>query len=113
MRAASAGLRGTNIALPPFMTMKRALQIIAAVSLFGLAFSGLLSYRELFASTAATCPAPGPAGTVLGYPACVYGFFMYLVVASTAIWGLVSGRRRRPAAAQDLRAPDPTRKSFA
>ena len=68
--------------------MKRALQVILGVSLFGVAFSGVLSYQEIFAATAVSCPAPGAPGTVLGYPACVYGFFMYLVVAATAAWGL-------------------------
>jgi hypothetical protein len=75
--------------------MKRALQVILGISLFGVAFSGTLSYQEVFANTAAVCPSPGAPGTVLGYPACVYGFFMYLLVAGTAAAGLVSGRRRR------------------
>jgi hypothetical protein len=79
------------------MTMKRALQIILGVGLFGAAFSGVLSYREIFgASPALTCPSPGAPGTVFGYPACVYGFFMYLVVVGLASWGLVSGSRREP-----------------
>ncbi len=73
--------------------MKRALQIILGISLFGVAFSGVLSYREIFAQTAAVCPSPGAPGTVFGYPACVYGFFMYLIVAGTAVAGLVAGRR--------------------
>lgn len=76
--------------------MKRALQIILGISLFGVAFSGVLSYREVFGQTAAVCPSPGAPGTVLGYPACVYGFFMYLVVAGTAVTGLLAGRRSRP-----------------
>lgn len=72
--------------------MKRALLIIFAVSLFGLAFSGFLSYREVFAAGAAPCPAPGAPGTVFGYPACVYGFFMYLAIALIAAVGLTTGR---------------------
>ena len=75
--------------------MKRALQVILGVSLFGVAFSGVLSYQEIFANTAVSCPAPGAPGTVLGYPACVYGFFMYLFVAATAALGLLSARRQR------------------
>ena len=75
--------------------MKRALQIILGISLFGVAFSGVLSYREIFGHTAAVCPSPGAPGTVLGYPACVYGFFMYLIVAGTAVAGLLAGRRSR------------------
>ncbi len=39
-------------------------------------------------------PAPGAPGTVFGYPACVYGFFMYLVLAAFAVAGLDAERRR-------------------
>jgi uncharacterized membrane protein len=73
------------------MTMQRALQAILAIALFGLVFSGVLSYREVFGG-AATCPSPGAPGTVFGYPACVYGFFMYLVITVLAALGL----RARP-----------------
>ena len=87
--------------------MKRALQIILGISLFGVAFSGALSYREIFGQTAAVCPSPGAPGTVFGYPACVYGFFMYLIVAGTAVTGLVAGRRshaRRDGVARSVEA---------
>jgi hypothetical protein len=50
--------------------MKRALQVILVFALAGLAFSGTLTYREVFAS-AAKCPSPGAPGTIFGYPACV------------------------------------------
>ena len=73
--------------------MKRALQIILFISLFGLGFSGMLTYREMFGASALACPSPGAPGTVFGYPACVYGFFMYLVIAGTAAGGLLAGRR--------------------
>lgn len=75
------------------MTETKALRIILAISLFGVVFSGVLSYQELFGSTAQSCPAPGAPGTVFGYPACVYGFFMYLLVALVAALGLSAGRR--------------------
>ena len=73
--------------------MKRVLYVILGISLFGVAFSGTLTYRELFGHTAAVCPSPGAPGTVLGYPACVYGFFMYLIIAGIALAGIVSGER--------------------
>jgi hypothetical protein len=76
--------------------MRRALQVILGISLFGAAFSGVLSYRELLGTAAVSCPSPG-APTVLGYPACVYGFFMYLAVAATASLGLRAGSRGRAA----------------
>jgi uncharacterized membrane protein len=74
--------------------MKQALQIILVFALAGLAFSGTLTYREVFAS-AAKCPSPGAPGTILGYPACVYGFFMYLAITIVAIAGLRAGSRPR------------------
>ena len=70
--------------------MKRALQIVAVIGVLGVTFSGVLTYRELFAG-AAGCPAPGAAGTVFGYPACVYGFFMYLALTIVALLGLQRG----------------------
>jgi uncharacterized membrane protein len=73
------------------MTPVRALRLILIVSGFGLAFSGVLTYHELFGASALSCPAPGAPGTVFGYPACVYGFFMYLAIVILALLGL-----RRP-----------------
>jgi uncharacterized membrane protein len=73
--------------------MKKALQLILVFALAGLAFSGVLTYREMFAS-AATCPSPGAPGTIFGYPACVYGFFMYLAITVIAIAGLRAGAER-------------------
>lgn len=75
------------------MMMKRSLQLILTLSLLGIMFSGSLTYREVFAKTAAPCPSPGAPGTILGYPACVYGLVMYLAIAITATVGLVAGRR--------------------
>lgn len=66
----------------------RALQAILGLSLFGTLFSGVLTYRELFGASAMSCPAPGAPGTVFGYPACVYGFFMYIAIAVLAGFGL-------------------------
>lgn len=66
----------------------RALRLILGLSLFGTLFSGTLTYRELFGASALSCPAPGAPGTVLGYPACVYGFFMYLAIVAMATAGL-------------------------
>jgi hypothetical protein len=80
--------------------MRRALYVILAISLLGVAFSGTLAYREVFGHPAAVCPSPGAPGPVLGYPACVYGFFMYLVIAGTSLAGLIAGRRSRSHAAE-------------
>lgn len=79
----------------PRIDMKRALQIILLFGLAGLAFSGYLTYRELFGTFGtppASCPLVGQPGTVLGAPACVYGFFMYLTIVALAALGLVRAR---------------------
>jgi hypothetical protein len=74
--------------------MKRSLQAVFGIALVGLAFSGYLSYRELFASQPVqSCPSVGAPGTVFGYPACIYGFFMYLAIVVVAGIGLRRGRR--------------------
>lgn len=75
------------------MSVKRWIQAAVAISLFGAIFSGGLTYRELFQG-AAKCPAPGAPGTVFGYPACVYGFVMYmalLIVCSFALRAVSRG----------------------
>ena len=87
--------------------MTRALQGTLFVSLCGALFSGVLTYRELFASALA-CPSPGAAGTIFGYPACVYGFFMYLIVLAVAIWGLVAGRKEAGSRRGAPRVLEPT-----
>lgn len=79
------------------MRPHRALKVILGLSLFGTVFSGVLTWKELFGASAISCPAPGAPGTVLGYPACVYGFFMYVAVATVAAAGLrgAANERRR------------------
>jgi len=77
------------------MNVKRWLQAAVAISLFGAIFSGGLTYREMFAG-AAKCPAPGAPGTLLGYPACVYGFAMYVALLIVCVLGLrAAGRETR------------------
>lgn len=68
--------------------LRGTLRVILFISLCGIAFSGTLTYREVFGA-AASCPSPGAAGTILGYPACVYGLAMYAVLAGVAAAGLL------------------------
>ena len=75
------------------MSMKRALQIVLAISVFGVLFSGSLTWSELLGPGAVSCPSPGAPGTLFGYPACVYGLVMYLVIAIVSALGLRSGRQ--------------------
>jgi uncharacterized membrane protein len=74
--------------------LRRILWSVFVVSVFGLAFSATLSYQEL-AGVAASCPATGAAGTILGLPACVYGFAMYAILVSVSGLGLFQTRAER------------------
>jgi hypothetical protein len=75
------------------MSLRRALQLVFVISLCGVTFSGTLTYNEVFGRTALACPSPGAPGTIFGYPACVYGLFMYIVIAGISGAGLWSNRR--------------------
>ena len=80
--------------------MRRALQVILVISIIGMLFSGTLVYRELFAAPAVQavtgkCTPIGAAGTILGYPPCVYGLVMYTLLVVVASLGL---RARKEAA---------------
>lgn len=71
------------------MRERKALKIVFWLGIFGTAFSGTLSYQELFQG-ATTCPVVGAPGTIFGYPACVYGFVMFAVltiIAGVGLWG--------------------------
>ncbi len=66
-----------------------ALKIIIGISIAGIAFSGYLSYTELFAGFCGAAQLGlGTCNKVLQIPACVYGFFMYLAVFIVSLIGL-------------------------
>lgn len=66
------------------MRKQLALKIVGGISVFGLLFSGYLSYSELVKTICVT----GDCSYVLGLPACVYGFIMYLIVFVVAFLGI-------------------------
>jgi uncharacterized membrane protein len=74
--------------------MKPLVVLILVIAAGGLAFSGYLSYRELFGSSLAQCTPVGEPGTALGAPPCIYGFFMYLAIVVTAVIALVRHRAK-------------------
>jgi hypothetical protein len=74
--------------------MRRALQLILVISLVGVAFSGTLTWREMCNPGADGCSLGGAPGTILGYPACVYGLIMYLLLVAVAAFGLGSPQRK-------------------
>lgn len=70
------------------MNQRNILIIIFVLSLSGAIFSGTLSYMEIFGSTA-SCPAVGAPGTIFGYPACIYGFGMFVlltIISAVGVW---------------------------
>ncbi|HEU0036420.1 MAG TPA: hypothetical protein VFQ53_37665 [Kofleriaceae bacterium] len=76
--------------------MKTLVKLILVLGVAGLAFSGYLTYQELFASSAEqTCTPLGAPGTALGAPPCVYGFVMYLIIVLLAVFALIRGRTRQ------------------
>jgi len=76
--------------------MKTLLSIILALALGGVAFSGYLTYHELFGPAGGpTCTPVGEPGTALSAPPCVYGLAMYLIISVLALVALT----RRPAKA--------------
>lgn len=78
----------------PVGLLRRVLWLVLLVSVAGIAFSGSLTYREL-GGTAQSCPAPGASGTIFGYPACVYGLVMYVILALLSGWALYTTRAGR------------------
>lgn len=68
------------------MGPRRALKLVLGISLIGVAFSGSLTVRE-FTGNGGGCRVGAP-GTILGYPACVYGLVIYLALVAIAAFGL-------------------------
>jgi uncharacterized membrane protein len=76
--------------------MRPVLYLIFLLGVAGVLFSGYLTYRELFATPAeVTCTPLGAPGSALGAPPCVYGFVMYLVIATLAAFSLWRTRSRQ------------------
>lgn len=75
------------------MNNKLALKLISGISLFGVLFSGVLTYRELFGGVV-SCQSPGAPGTILGYPPCIYGLIVYLIIFVISTLGLAGSGRK-------------------
>jgi hypothetical protein len=73
------------------MKKQTSLKTIFVISILGMLFSGYLSWGELVAKSCyATNLGLGACTSVVGVPACVYGFFMYLIVFVISILGIRS-----------------------
>ena len=69
------------------MNERLALKVVFVLGIVGTLFAGTLSYQEL-CGMATSCPALGAPGTIFGYPACVYGTGMFLILTIIAGLGL-------------------------
>jgi len=70
------------------MKAKNALTAIMWISVFGILFSGYLSYTELFAGfCGATQLGMGSCAAVFQIPACVYGLVMYVIIFVISLIG--------------------------
>ncbi len=67
------------------MKKEVALKAIFIISIAGILFSGYLSYIEVFRGT---CPLGSSCTSIASIPACVYGFFMYLIILVISLIGL-------------------------
>jgi hypothetical protein len=71
------------------MNPEKALKTIFILSVTGLLFSGYLSYMELFAGGCKNAFIQcGSTFSLFQLPACVYGFFMYLIIFFVSLLGL-------------------------
>jgi uncharacterized membrane protein len=75
-------------------SLRRTVWMVFVFSLAGVAFSGVLSYREL-TGAAAGCQIVGAPGTIFGLPACVYGLAVFTLLAVLSGFGLLRTRRLR------------------
>jgi hypothetical protein len=66
------------------------LKIIAAFSVFGMLFSGYLSWGEIFPGARSGFSCAATSAKILGLPTCVYGFIMYLIIGVLAFLALSS-----------------------
>ena len=54
----------------------------------------MLPFQAPRVTPLASCASVGEPGTILGAPPCIYGFFMYLAIATTATFALIRQARR-------------------
>lgn len=69
------------------MKQKELLRIILLISIFGLAFTGYLTFGTLISGS---CPVNGECPYFLGYPACDYGLVMFLIIFIISLMSLVT-----------------------
>jgi uncharacterized membrane protein len=66
------------------------LKIIMAFSIFGMLFSGYLSWGDLFPGVSSAFGCAAASTKILGVPTCIYGFIMYLIIGILSVMALKS-----------------------
>ena len=66
------------------------LKLIFLFASFGMVFSGYLSFGELFPSMSSGQVCAALSAKIFGLPTCVYGFFMYCIIAALSLLALTS-----------------------
>lgn len=66
------------------------LKAILLFAVFGMLFSGYLSFGELFPSVSPGIACTALSAKLFGLPTCVYGFIMYAIVAVLALLAIMS-----------------------
>ena len=74
--------------------LRRAMWMVFAVSVAGVAFSGSLTWREL-TGAGASCTIGGVPAQMFGLPMCAYGLIMYAVLATLSGAALLHTRPSR------------------
>lgn len=79
------------------MKLKTALLVVFFIALLGVAFSGYLTYYKYWGGgcekAIVSCGGGGRTVLIFGLPTCVYGFFMFSLVAILALFGLAKKKR--------------------
>ncbi|MFH1207583.1 MAG: vitamin K epoxide reductase family protein [Patescibacteria group bacterium] len=78
------------------MKMRSALVVVLVVAIGGIIFSGYLSYYNLWGpgcSEAIISCGPKPI-EIFGLPQCIYGFFMYAIVAVLSVAAMAKNNSR-------------------
>jgi hypothetical protein len=71
--------------------MNNYLLAIFIISVAGILFSGVLSFKELFANKTCSLKNKNCCGQkIAGIPVCVYGLIMYLIIFVISLIGLLT-----------------------
>ncbi len=79
------------------MKVKTTLLIVFVIALLGVAFSGYLTYYNYWGGgcqeAIVSCGGGGKTVEIFGLPTCVYGLFMFSLVAILSLIGLAKNKR--------------------